>query len=132
MYSLFAPANEPQPVVIYNVNLIDSEAGKQGIIVNLLIYKYKLALVTRDNPPINDDTRIIDAQNGHVIVERGIGKPVTFLVFEDDPRIKKEILLDTDSTVKLVIFNGVVIRNGYPEIDIATVPDEEKNHRVVG
>jgi hypothetical protein len=76
-------------LVVRNVVILDGREGKKDFLANILIYDYKLALVSKDNPPMNDTTQIIDAEGGFLLGNLHLGKPVTFLVFDKDPRVHK-------------------------------------------
>ena len=114
------------PLVIRNITFSAKIEGQADTVANILIYDYKLVLVTKDQPPMNDETRIIDAQNAFLLGKIEIGKVPTFLLFSEDPRVSKHVLVDTKSTAKMVVYNGVVVSNKYPTIDIKTIPEEQK------
>ena len=119
-------ANADKPLVIRNVTFAAKLEGQPDTVANILIYEYKLALVTKEMPPMNDETRIIDAQKAFLLGNVEIGKKPTFLLFTEDPRTSEHVLMDTDTTAKLMVYAGVVIRNEFPVIDINTVPAEQK------
>ncbi|MBL4797804.1 MAG: hypothetical protein JKY50_10360 [Oleispira sp.] len=119
-------AEDIPSLVVRNVVLLDGREGKEDFLANILIYDYKLALVSKDNPPMNDSTKIIDAEGGFLLGNLHLGKPVTFLVFDKDPRVHKEVLIDTKATAKLVVYHSAVITNLYPEISIEDIPASEK------
>ena len=126
---LILPANSSdadKPLVIRNVTFAAELEGQPDTIANILIYNYKLVLITKDRPPMNDETRIIDAQNAFLLGNIEIGKTPTFLLFSEDPRVSKYVLTDTKSTAKMVIYNGVLVSNKFPTIDIKSIPEEQK------
>jgi phosphate-selective porin OprO/OprP len=119
-------ANADKPLVIRNITFAAKLEGQPDTVANILIYEYKLALVTKDMPPMNDETRIIDAQEAFLLGKVELGKRPTFLLFTEDPRTSEHVLMDTNTTAKMMVYSGVVIRNEFPIIDINTIPEEQK------
>lgn len=115
-----------RPLMIRNVTLIDTQGIKKDVVANLLIMNYKLAIVSKGDLPVNDDTRIIDAKKGFLMGSLVMGERVTFLVFSEDPRENKYIILDTKNTAKIAVYESVLIDSRYPMIDPANISDEEK------
>ncbi|NRB39225.1 MAG: hypothetical protein HRU20_12275 [Pseudomonadales bacterium] len=119
----YAPSKQ---LVIRNVTLIDTGGAKKDVLASLLIINYKLAIVTTDTLPLNDQMQIIDAKNGFLIGQLTLGEHVTFMVFDEDPRKKSYVMLDTKTYAQLSVFNSVVIANKYAEQKVADIPEQER------
>ena len=86
---------DPQNVLIRNVQLIEGGEKTEGISVNILIKDNKLAVVTKDEVPIEEAAMAVDARGGYLFGQLKIGETPSFIILNQDPRDNFEVLLDT-------------------------------------
>ena len=107
---------EVEVVLIKNVRLIDREGGSGDQIVSILIVNRKLDIVTKDIVAEEGVSLVIDAHQGVLLGDLTIGDPATFMIFNEDPRTNKKLLLDTKTHTYLAIDEGDVILNRYQDM----------------
>ena len=91
----YAQIVDPQNVLIRNVQLIEGGEKTEGISVNILIKDNKLAVVTKDEVPIEEAAMAVDARGGYLFGQLKIGETPSFIILNQDPRDNFEVLLDT-------------------------------------
>jgi phosphate-selective porin OprO and OprP len=103
-----------KPLMVRNVTLMDTQRIKTDVIVNLMIANNKLVIVSKDELPVDGETRIINAKGGFLLGHLSVGNPVTFMIFTQDPREHRHIILDTKSHAEMAVLNGTLINSKYP------------------
>jgi phosphate-selective porin OprO/OprP len=106
-----AQAADPESILIRNVRLIDRNGKTEDQIVNVLIKKTKLDIVTKDNIPAAQAVLVVDAKNGVLLGNLEIGQPSSFMILDQDPREDFTALLDTNTHTQFAMHEGQIIRN---------------------
>jgi len=120
-----SPAEDPPPVTILieNVRLIQGDATTDPV-VNILIRKQKLEILTKDEVPIEEATIRVDAQRGFLLGKLELGAESSFLILDGDPREQFEVLLDTREHVVFAVEKGQIVRNRL--LVTAEAPSQDK------
>ncbi len=71
---------DPEIVLIRNVRLVEREGQAEEEVVSILIKDHKLEVVTKDEIPAEEATRVFDAQQGVLLGKLHIGEPASFLI----------------------------------------------------
>ena len=106
-----AETNQLDRVLIKNAVLIDRQDGTNDQVINLLIRKGSLDLVTMDPVPEESDDQVIDARSGIILGRLDLGKPASFMILDQDPREDFDALLDTGAHAVFVMKDGDIVRN---------------------
>jgi len=122
--SSFAQTIGPERVLVRNVKLIDPGGDAEDKIVNILIRKGKLNVVTEDKISRDDADMVVNAHEGVLVGKLNVGEPPSFLIFSEDPRDNFEVMLDTHSYATFAVHNGVVVKNQLLDM-IFDDPDDE-------
>jgi len=112
---LLAWAADSDAVLIQNVRLIDRDSETEDVLVNILIRKQKLAVVTKDHISRPEQALVVDAQGGLLLGDLHLGEPPSFLIFNEDPRKNVEVILDTATHARFAVHKGEIIKNTLPE-----------------
>jgi phosphate-selective porin OprO/OprP len=118
--AITAQEADPEIILIRNVRLVEREGQAEEEVVSILIKGDKLDVVTKDEIPAEQATHVFDAQQGVLLGKLHIGEPASFLILEEDPREKVEVLLDTKSYTRFAIYEGVILENSLPD---STAPE---------
>jgi len=122
--SSFAQTIGPERVLVRNVKLIDPGGDAEDKIVNILIRKGKLNVVTEDKISRDEADMVVNAHEGVLVGKLNVGEPPSFLIFSEDPRDNFEVMLDTHSYATFAVHNGVVVKNQLLDM-IFDDPDDE-------
>ena len=107
-------------ILIRNVTMID-QSGKTGdVVVNILIKKKKLELVTQDKVAMSQADISFDANGGFILGTLEIGNSAAFLILDQDPRTNVDVMLDTRSYAVFAVSKGEVVLNKLLRIDVDT------------
>jgi len=101
-------------LIIKDVTLIDREDPARDVMVSLIIQDGVLDLVTRDEVAGEDGAQVFDASGGYLLGELTIGSPPSFLILDANPRVRFEILLDTQTYTSFAMRRGEVVKNSLP------------------
>jgi len=131
LVTLFAPivvhAADPVNILINNVHLIDPENIAEDAVVNILISKKTLEIVTKDTITAVMAEISVDASNSFLLGNLDTGAPPTFVILNQDPRKHFDVLLDTKSHILFAIEQGDVVINILPQltVQLPEAPDSE-------
>jgi len=131
LITLFAPivvhAADPVNILINNVHLIDPENIAEDAVVNILISKKTLEIVTKDTITAVMAEISVDASNSFLLGNLDTGAPPTFVILSQDPRKHFDVLLDTKSHILFAIEQGDVVVNILPQpiVQLPEAPDSE-------
>jgi len=120
-------AAEPVRVLIRNVHLIDREGVKEDALVNILITDGTLEVVTQDEIDSGVAKLNIDAKDGFLLGKLAIGEQPSFIILDEDPRGRLDVLLDTRPHVQLAVEEGAIILNKLPPTIQQFVVNEPKS-----
>jgi len=98
-------------ILIRNVRLIDPSGQTEDRIVNILIRKRNLELVTEDRISRKEADLVLDAGERVIQGKLKIGERPSFIIFSQDPRENFKVLLDTKTYALFAMDAGEVIRN---------------------
>jgi phosphate-selective porin OprO/OprP len=101
-------------LLIRNIHLIGRQEGNNNILINLLIIKGKLNLVTQDEIPKTKTRITVDGQNGFLMGNLLIGESPSFLILDQNPQENYEIYLNTEAHLLFAMEKGVIVRNNLP------------------
>jgi len=116
----------PERVLIRNVTLIDPTGKSEDKIVNILIRKQELELITEDKISRDEADMVVNAQEGVIVGKLEIGQAPSFLIFSEDPRENFEVMLDTYTYSVFAVHNGAVVKNRLLDLAFDDVEDEPK------
>ncbi len=126
--SLVIPA-QAQPgktILLRNVTLAGQGDNEKGLVVNILIKKSQLDILTEDYIPLDEADVSYDAREGTVLGELKLGQPANFLVLDGDPAKNVELLLDTKTHATFVIHRGRVLKNTLLPVTSETPEERER------
>ena len=121
--TVVASTNQLDRLLIRNAVLINDDE-KQDRVIQLVISKGELSLVTTDAVPEESGDHIIDARSGVILGRLDLGEPASFMILDEDPRENFEALLDTQSHAVFVMKRGTVVRNRLGE-EVITAADSK-------
>ncbi len=100
-----------EDILVRNVTLIDPSGESEDKIVNLLILKNKLEVVTQDKIARDKAGLVVNAYKGFIVGKLEIGEAPNFMILREDPRSNFEVMLDTKSYSSFAIHEGSVKKN---------------------
>ena len=109
-----------QNILIRNVTMMDQAGNNKDVVVNILIKKKKLELVTQDKVAMSQADISFDANGGFILGTLEIGNPAAFLILDQDPRTNVEVMLDSRSYAVFAVSKGEVVLNKLLRIDVDT------------
>jgi len=130
LISLLAPLDScaqmmgPENFLIRNVRLIDPTGKSADKIVNILIRKRKLDVITEDKISRKDADQVVNAHEGFIIGKLEVGELPSFMIFSEDPRENFDVMLDTKTYSQFAVHNGIVVKNRLLEIAYDDPEDE--------
>ena len=129
MFVLVAPAQAQleKTILIRNVTLSGQEGNQGKVVVNILIRKSALDILTEDYISLEDADVSYDAREGVVLGELKLGEPANFLVLDGDPAENVELLLDTKTHATFVIYHGNVVKNTLEPVTDETPQDRQRS-----
>ncbi len=98
-------------ILIRNVRLIDPAGQNEDRIVNILIRKRNLELMTEDRISRKEADLVLDARERVIQGKLEIGERPSFIIFSEDPRENFKVLLDTKTYASFAMDAGEVVRN---------------------
>jgi phosphate-selective porin OprO/OprP len=122
-------AQQSGTLLLRNVTLIKPEGDEDKVVVNILIKDSKLDVITEDLIPLKDADESYDAAEGVVLGELKLGQVANFIILAGDPRKNVELLLDTKTHARFVIYRGAVMKNTYATIFAETPEEKERAAR---
>jgi len=124
--SVAAQTIGPERILIRNAILLDPNKAVDDKVVNILISKNKLELVTEDKISRDEAQMVVNTNKGFILGKLELGKPPSFLVFSEDPRENFAVMKDTYTYSVLVVEEGVVVKNRLLGMDTNDPEDEPK------
>jgi phosphate-selective porin OprO/OprP len=101
----------PNRVLIRNVILFDPNGVVEDKVVNILLREHKLDIVTEDKISRDNADMIVDAHGGILLGKLEIGQKPSFIVFDEDPRVNFDVMMDTFTYSVFAVDDGVVVKN---------------------
>ena len=108
--------DEAGTFLIQDVHLIDREGIKEDVVVNILITDGALELVTQDAIESDAAELTLNAGDGFLLGNLAMGEHPSFIILDEDPRVRLNVLMDTKKHVQLAVEEGVIILNELQEI----------------
>jgi phosphate-selective porin OprO/OprP len=121
MYGQESPS---QSVLIRNVTLFDPKGDADDKVVNILIRKNKLEVVTEDKISRSEAEIVVNAHKGIIMGRLEVGQPPNFMILDEDPRVNFEVLLDTKEHAIFAVHDGRIVKNLLTEV-VYEDPEEE-------
>jgi phosphate-selective porin OprO/OprP len=121
----WAETNPLDRLLIKNAVLVDREDKQRDQVITLILRKGNLTFVTMDPVPEEPEDKVIDARNGVIIGHLDMGKPLSVMILDEDPRINFDVLLDTETHAVFVMKQGDIVRNRLDE-DLSPAPSPTK------
>lgn len=115
-------AQEVEKILITDVFLFGRDGKQEDQQVNILISDSILELVSKDEIFLGEGMIGYHGQQGYVFGVLGIGSRASFLILDQNPKEKLEVLLDTKSHVIFAIQNGEIVLNS---LDLISVPEAD-------
>ena len=125
--SPLAQAQPGKTILIRNVTLPGQAVGQDKVVVNILIKKSELDILTEDFISLDEADVSYDAREGVVLGELKLGQPATFLVLDGDPAKNVELLLDTKEHATFAIHRGAVLKNTLEPVTDETPEERERS-----
>jgi phosphate-selective porin OprO/OprP len=119
----------PETILVKNVRLINREGQTDDQLVNILIKKTLLDIVTRDTIDEKDDMLVLDAGNGILLGNLDIGRPAAFMIIDQDPRENLKVLLDTKAHILIALYEGKILVNNLETPSAADLKTSQKKAR---
>ena len=119
-------AQPGKTILIRNVTLPGQADGQEKLVVNILIKKSELDILTEDFISLDEADVSYDAREGVILGELKLGQPATFLVLDGDPAKNVELLLDTKTHATFAIHRGSVLKNTLEPVTVDTPQDRER------
>lgn len=119
-------AQPGKTILIRNVTLAGQGDSEKGLVVNILIKKAELDILTEDHIPLAEADVSYDAREGVVLGELKLGEPASFLVLDGDPSENVELLLDTKTHATFAIHQGRVMKNTLLPVTSETPEERER------
>ncbi|MEH6589507.1 MAG: porin [Halioglobus sp.] len=122
-----AQAQPGKTILIRNVTLPGQAGDQEQLVVNILIKKSALDILTEDFIPLDQADVSYDAREGVVLGELKLGEPASFLVLDGDPAKNVELLLDTRAHATFAIHRGSVLKNTLEPVTEETPEERERS-----
>jgi phosphate-selective porin OprO/OprP len=107
---------DPQNVLVKNVFIVGRADEGESTPVNILIRDGRLEIVTKDEVALADGTVPIDGNGGFVVGALVIGNAPSFVIYDEDPEVNFEVLVDSGPHVTFAVNNGELLRNTLFEV----------------
>lgn len=121
-----AQAQPGKTILIRNATLSGQGDNEKGLVVNILIKKAELDILTEDHIPLAEADVSYDAREGVVLGELKLGELASFLVLDGDPAKNVELLLDTKTHATFAIHQGRVVKNTLLPVTSETPEERER------
>ncbi|MEP4149251.1 MAG: porin [Halioglobus sp.] len=123
------PLVQAQPgktILIRNVTLPGKAGDQEKLVVNILIKKSELDILTEDFISLDEADVSYDAREGVILGDLKLGQPASFLVLDGDPAKNVELLLDTKAHATFAIHRGSVLKNTLEPVTDETPEERER------
>lgn len=108
---------DPHNVLIQNVHIVGGESGGEDkATVSVLIRDNKLEIITQDEVALEDGTVTIDGDGGFVVGTLFVDEVPSFVIFDEDPAVNIDVLVDSEPHVVFAVNNGELVRNSLFEV----------------
>ncbi len=124
--SLVAAAELPE-MIIRNVLIIDPGNKTDATLVNIRIFKGRVALVSEDRIHAAEGVRVEDAENGYLLGDLEVGLPPQFLIVDKNPVENFEVLLDTPAHTTFAINGDQIVKDA-----LSVSLEDETPDQIVG
>ena len=104
-------------ILIRNVVVIDQTKKTEDLTVNILIKQKVLHLISQDEIALKEANIALDAKGGFILGNLEVGKPASFIILNQDPRLNADVILDTKVHAVFAFRNGEVVLNKLIRID---------------
>jgi phosphate-selective porin OprO/OprP len=116
--------SESDNILVRNITLLDPTGKSEDRIINILIRKRKLDVVTEDKISRDEADQMVNADGGYIVGKLEVGEQPSFIIFKEDPRENFEVMLDTKAYSSFAVHDGIVMKNRLLE-DIIDDPEDE-------
>ncbi|MEP5568896.1 MAG: porin [Halioglobus sp.] len=113
--------------MIRNVTLPGKAGDQEKLVVNILIKKSELDILTEDFISLDEADVSYDAREGVILGDLKLGQPASFLVLDGDPAKNVELLLDTKAHALFAIHRGSVLKNTLEPVTDETPEERERS-----
>lgn len=121
-----AIAADAERIIVTNVRLAGREAAAQDVAVNVLIVDGRLTVVTKDELVIEPGDVAVDSNGGYLFGQLALGSRPSFVILDEDPREKVDVLLDTKTYARFAVREGVIVKNELPAMAVPSAELEPK------
>lgn len=111
-----ANGEEIPDLVIRNVYIIGTGSQTEHTFANVQIAGNKIKLVSKDTIPAQENTKVLDANNGYLLGNLTIGSDPRFMILSDDPTADLNVLLDSKQFVVFAVDNGQLVVNRLQQV----------------
>jgi phosphate-selective porin OprO/OprP len=126
-----ASAAELRDLIVHNVHIVGPGSQADTDLASIRIKQGVLDLVSTDQIVAEDDTQVLDANEGYLLGNLTVGDAPKFMILNKDPVADLTVLLDTKQYVVFAIDGGQLLANELQPI-LEVTPDpamEEKKSR---
>ena len=115
---LAAPAigEEIPDLIIRNVHIIGTGSQTEHTLANVQISDKKIKLVSKDTIPVQENVKVLDANNGYLLGNLSIGSNPRFMILSGDPTADLNILLDSKQFVVFAVDDGQLVLNKLQQV----------------
>jgi len=106
-----ASAAEVRDLIVHNVHIVGPDNNTGTDLASLRISDGHLDLVSADQIVAEDDSQVLDANEGYLLGKLVVGEPPTFMILNKDPVADLKVLLDTKSYVVFAVDGGQLLKN---------------------
>jgi len=106
-----ASAAEVRDLIVHNVHIVRPDDNTGTDLASLRISDGHLDLVSADQIVAEDDSQVLDANEGYLLGKLVVGEPPTFMILNKDPVADLKVLLDTKSYVVFAVDGGQLLKN---------------------
>lgn len=116
-------------LIIRNVRIVNPSTASAESLANIKIKDGLLRLISGDNIEADDESLILDANNGFLLGKLTVGAPPLFMILDQNPIDDIKVLLDTSQHVVFAIEDQTILTNTLTESIVAEAPAVESSNR---
>jgi phosphate-selective porin OprO/OprP len=114
-----------ETILIRNVHLFEGTGTVEPVLVNVVIKKGRLKLISKDRIPTSQADLVFDGAGGTLLGRLDTGDLAGFMILDQDPRENVEVLLDTAAHARFAILKGEIVLNNL----VATADTDDEPER---
>ncbi|UCH46567.1 MAG: hypothetical protein JSU95_10590 [Betaproteobacteria bacterium] len=119
-------ATAEQSILIRNVTLVDPTGQAEDRLVNVLIRKGELEIITEDKIASSEAALVVNADGGFLLGRLVVGEAPNFMILREDPRTNFDVLLDTKTWASFAIHDGKIVKNDLFDTSTHEIAEEPK------